>query len=216
LVDIFLNFEPYLAIISAANLLYWTGAIMPILVVGIVGWLSPNRHDLQAGVSAAMTNIGLSEMTTQLIKYSVMRRRPNFYALCEFSKELRKCTAPYERQLEAQFSFPSGHSSLTFGAMSFLALYFLGKIGLQRKNYSVATRMKTLLCIVIPLGWAFSVASSRVIDHWHHPSDVVAGALLGFFSAMLSYHTCYPHVFSSNAGVPLASIPLDKLPSILE
>ena len=203
-------------LMSTALLLYYTGAILPVLLVGIVGWQSPNRHEFQAAVAGAMTNIGLSETVTQLIKYSVQRRRPNFYALCGWSLEQRKCTADFDKQVEAQLSFPSGHSSLTFGAMTFLALYFLGRVGLQRKNYSVTARILALSCCIIPGSWAFAVASSRVIDHWHHPSDVVAGALLGILSAMLSYHTCYPSVFSSNSGVPLASVPLDKLPSISE
>jgi membrane-associated phospholipid phosphatase len=139
--------------------------------------------------------IGLSEGTTQLLKLAIQRRRPNFYELCGFDKELLKCTASLNHLREANFSFPSGHSSLACCAMTFLAWYFLGK--------SKGRRFLAFASAVIPWGWAILVAASRLVDKWHHFTDVVAGLGLGFVTCTIAYHTWYPPVWSHHsAGMP--------------
>ena len=63
------------------------------------------------------------------------------------------------------------------------------------------------------------VASSRIVDNWHHPSDVVAGTMLGVAGAAIAYHLFYNPVSSSRAGIPLSSSSarkLEKLPSVHE
>jgi len=55
-----------------------------------------------------------------------------------------------------------------------------------------------------PLAWSTFVACSRLVDNWHHPSDIVAGMCLGLFFPVLAYHLWYPSVISQQAGVPLA------------
>ena len=167
--------------------------------------------------------IGLSEGLTQILKLSIKRRRPNFYELCQFSKELLKCTAPLSRLREANFSFPSGHSSLTCCGMTFLVWYMLGKIQLwynnqlkllqqaQSQPYKIykLNRKKFWLSILTCIafwGWTIYVATTRLMDHWHHPSDVIAGLLLGFFCSTITYHHWYSPCMSLNAGIPYSII----------
>lgn len=64
-------------------------------------------------------------------------------------------------------SFPSGHSALAF---------FTAEILSNRHP-----KFKIFLYI-----WAVGVAISRVYLQRHYPSDVIAGALLGFLSAKLT------------------------------
>ena len=200
-----------------ASLLVYTGVWVPIGIVLVLGLRSSNRQDLQAGLSGLLTAIGISEGCTQVLKLYVLRRRPNFFALCGFSVQQLKCTAPYLHVLEAQLSFPSGHSSLSFCGMTYLVLFGLGKLGLHRKNYTTSNRVLALLCCFLPWGWAACVGASRIVDWWHHPSDVLAGTILGTVVAILSYHTCYPPVFSATAGTPLCAMAtLEKLPSVHE
>ena len=58
------------------------------------------------------------------------------------------------------------------------------------------------LTAAIPWGWALFVGASRLVDKWHHPSDVVAGLCLGFATVTMMYHVWYPTCTSLFAGVP--------------
>jgi diacylglycerol diphosphate phosphatase/phosphatidate phosphatase len=159
-------------------------------------------------ISGFSMALGLSESTTQLLKLMIQRRRPNFYELCGFDKQvLLKCTADLKQLREANFSFPSGHSSLACCGMTFLVWYFLGKNSNQRGRPQRRRQfVGRFLSAVIPWGWAILVAASRLIDKWHHPSDVLAGLALGFGTCTIAYHTWYPPVWSQYAGIPRGSM----------
>jgi membrane-associated phospholipid phosphatase len=160
---------------------------------------------LHSGMCGALTSIALVEGPTQLLKLYVQRPRPNFYALCGFDVQLKKCTAPLDRNRDATFSFPSGHSSLASAGMVYLSYFLLSRIvhapGTSR---SVAGRWlfryrhtMALLSVLLPYGWCLFVAASRIVDRWHHPGDVLAGLLLGWFGATVSYHYWFPPVWIS-------------------
>jgi diacylglycerol diphosphate phosphatase/phosphatidate phosphatase len=167
-------------------------------------------------VGAFAMAIGLSEGTTVLLKLWIQRPRPNFYSLCGFDKSLLKCTADLHHLREANFSFPSGHSSLSCCGMTFLVWYLLGN------NQNTKRPMVHALNAILPWGWTIFVAASRIADSWHHPSDVLAGLALGFVICTIAYHTWYPPVWSKFAGIPRALNRMDtddnnnKLPSFSE
>lgn len=86
-------------------------------------------------------------------------------------------------------SFPSGHSSSAFSAATFLARSIddtfegpWGKLG---------------YLAFVP---AVHVAEQRVSSHVHYPSDVIAGALLGFFVANTIYDAHYGSPADANDG----------------
>lgn len=154
-------------------------------------------------VSAFAMAIGLSEGTTVMIKLWVQRRRPNFYALCGFDISTKTCQADLEHVREANFSFPSGHSSLICCGMTFLVWYLHGHYNI----HSASSHPKRIHALVVytclPWGWALFVAASRLVDHWHHPSDVIAGLGLGFATSTIAYHVWYPVIWNhGNAGLP--------------
>lgn len=160
---------------------------------------------LQSRFGGFLTSIGLSEGITQLLKLLIQRRRPNFYALCGWNTEKLKCTASLSLLREANFSFPSGHSSLTCCSMTFLMWLALGCVlsgarTTDGTSTNVGRRIalvqfQTLLSIVLPLGFAVYVAASRLIDHWHHPADVLAGLTLGFSMGTVGYHLWFPPIW---------------------
>jgi hypothetical protein len=91
--------------------------------------------------------------------------------------------------------------------MTFLVWYLHG----ARKSSSthhchnrtnLLSRISSLIITCLPLAWALFVAASRLVDQWHHPSDVIAGLGLGFFICTIAYHHWYPPIWSSNAGIP--------------
>jgi len=171
-----------------------------------VCWLKPKpqRYEAFAATCALLVSIGLSEFTTQILKAYVGRLRPNFYAMCQFDTTTLTCLAPYHDQKEARQSFPSGHSSLSMQGMMCLTLFMLGRImsnynsnsNNSNSNNSVNGKQTTLakVCalaaVVIPIWISFGVGASRLVDNWHHPSDVAVGWAIGGWSAFVGYH-CY-------------------------
>jgi len=181
------------------------GAVFPLVVSTL-----PNNtplHNVHAGVCTILVAIGLSELVTQTFKIYVGRLRPNFYQMCGFDTSTLACTNGDEMEMESRMSFPSGHSSLSFCGMMVLTLFLIGRVGLGRSIVPKTARGKgkaLLLLSCSPLLLSFWIATSRLTDNWHHPSDILAGSALGSICGMISYHLFFPHVFSPLSGVPVS------------
>ncbi len=176
----------------------------------------PRFHDAHAAVCVLLMTVGMSEFIYQLAKMYVGRLRPNFYELCGFSAETLECMSSPSHIMESRQSFPSGHSSLSTSGMGVLALYFLGRANIGRSSDDqdkTRSSMNTPLCMnskvcgllaLTPLVYSTFTACSRLVDNWHHPSDIVAGIFLGFFCSVVCYHMWYPSVISNQSGIPLS------------
>ena len=90
--------------------------------------------------------------------------------------------------------------------MTFLVWYLHGSSsGMNSTQHIESSRFFSLMIrTCLPWGWALFVAASRLVDHWHHPSDVLAGLGLGFATCTIAYHHWYPPVWSPYAGIPRA------------
>ena len=178
----------------------WTSVWIPLLILLSYSSISNKGSQRLIHVGTAVggfaTAVGLSEGATVMLKLWIQRPRPNYYSLCGFDKMLLKCTADLHHIREANFSFPSGHSSLANCGMTFLVLYSVGMQICKGKKVSVPFN------VLIPWGWAIFVAASRLVDKWHHPSDVLAGLALGFFASTIAYHIWYPPIWSNMIGIP--------------
>ncbi|XP_026848170.1 putative phosphatidate phosphatase [Drosophila persimilis] len=136
---------------------------------------------------------------TEVGKYTIGRLRPHFLAVCQPQLTDRTlCSDPanlhryvenYECAAEgytvadvrqSRLSFPSGHSSIVFYSMVYVALY------LQRKLTWRSSKLSRhfLQFVVIMLAWY--TALSRVMDYWHHWSDVLSGSLIGVAGALIT------------------------------
>lgn len=193
------------------SIVLFMGSIFPLALSTM-----PNNnplHNIHAGACSVLAAIGMAELVTQTFKFYVGRLRPNFYAMCGFDKVTLQCTNGEEMEMEARMSFPSGHSSLSFCGLVCVTLFFLGRVGLGRNMGSVVAsgrgKIRTVLSFT-PLLLSFWCATSRLVDNWHHPSDIIAGSILGSVSACISYHMWFPHVLSPFAGVPLSVIQSDS------
>ncbi|KAH8401860.1 hypothetical protein KR009_008272, partial [Drosophila setifemur] len=140
----------------------------------------------------------VSQLTTDIAKYSIGRLRPHFMAVCQpmmpdgstcdsainAGKYIQEFTCQgvgsSARMLkEMRLSFPSGHSSFTFFAMVYLALYLQA-----RMTWKGSKLLRHLLQFVfIMVAWY--TALSRVSDYKHHWSDVLAGSLIGSLCALV-------------------------------
>lgn len=156
-------------------------------------------HDVHAGICGLCCTVGLCEGSTQLLKLFIQRPRPIYYALCAVDLATGKCTGSLDMIREANFSFPSGHSSLAASGMNFLCLFLVSKI---LSRWGSSARWTCVGVSVVCWGWAIFVAASRLVDHWHHYADVLAGMCLGAITSTFMFHAWYPPVWDAYVGVP--------------
>jgi diacylglycerol diphosphate phosphatase/phosphatidate phosphatase len=149
-------------------------------------------------------------LATNALKNAIGSKRPNFFALCQYSGyqealasrnassaawlayeaatqlgapgSLAKCAAA---AADAQRSFPSGHSSLSFAGLAFLALALRASAGLGAGDWL----SPAALAAGSPLALAMYIAATRVRENWHREVDVSVGALLGSTLALVAWHT---------------------------
>ncbi|KAL9921177.1 wunen isoform 2-T3 [Glossina fuscipes fuscipes] len=140
----------------------------------------------------------VTQLTTDIAKYSIGRLRPHFFAVCQpimpdgttcasFLNQHKyimdfhcKGLGSTERMLkEARLSFPSGHSSFSFFTMVYLAMYLQSRMTWQG---SKLLRHFLQFCFIMV---AWYTALSRVSDYKHHWSDVLAGTVIGSLLAIV-------------------------------
>ncbi|MEG0283426.1 MAG: phosphatase PAP2 family protein [Erysipelotrichales bacterium] len=108
------------------------------------------------------------------LKYIIPIFAVSFFVNDFVIKNLVKRTRPYEQhdyiklliERQSSYSFPSGHSMTSFMAATVLAYYF--------PKYKLAFYILATL-----------IAFSRVYVGVHYPSDIIAGALVGFGCAII-------------------------------
>merc|ERR1712087_1064351 len=138
----------------------------------------------------------------EVIKVSVGRPRPNFYALHVGTDDDKH---------KAAISFPSGHSAISFSMLFLLTLnlyssmqyvqekfknrkpvrlsidiihsYFFIQIWWSLRYYLLLS----VLLVFLPTFLAMYIACTRLTDYWHDYADVLAGSLLGIGGAILSF-----------------------------
>ncbi|KAF7322864.1 acidPPc domain-containing protein [Mycena chlorophos] len=153
--------------------------------------------DLHNGWLGLALSLSITGSITQVVKITVGRPRPDILDRCQppagtvdpvFGlSDSSICTT--QLLLEDGFrSFPSGHSSLSFAGLGFLAFYLAGKLHLFDKRGYVAS--------------AALVAISRTMDSRHHWEDVLTGSILGTTVAYFSYRQYYPNLASEVSHLP--------------
>ena len=169
----------------------------------------------------------LTTFITDVVKNSVGRPRPDLIARCKPKKDtpehalvtIEVCTERNHHILHDGWrSFPSGHSSLAFSGLGFLALYvFQNKIAFsQRANdgrflagqmhvFRPRTDLARVLLALAPLIGAALIAISRLEDYRHDVYDVTTGSLLGMLVAYFSYRRYYPTLKSHDCDTPFPS-----------
>uniref|UniRef100_A0A1A7WN39 Phospholipid phosphatase 3 n=1 Tax=Iconisemion striatum TaxID=60296 RepID=A0A1A7WN39_9TELE len=199
--DSSLNY-PYKSSTVPSSVLISVGMTLP--MVSIVIGECYRIHQLQEGtksfvgnpyVAALYKQIGVflfgcavSQSFTDIAKVSVGRMRPHFLDVCKPDFSTINCSLGYitnytcrgeESQVqEARKSFFSGHASFSLYTMLYLAFYIQ-----SRFTWRGARLLRPLLQFTL-LMMAFYTGLSRVSDHKHHPTDVLAGFVQG---ALVAY-----------------------------
>ncbi|XP_065368029.1 putative phosphatidate phosphatase isoform X2 [Calliphora vicina] len=227
-------------------MLYIIGLVLPIGVILIVEIIqSKNQEKLSNGNSTTRRYVfmdyeipdwmvecykkvgifgfgaAVSQLTTDIAKYSIGRLRPHFFDVCQpimpdgttcanatnQGKYIMDftCGNPYstKRMLkESRLSFPSGHSSFTFYTMVYVALYLQ-----SRMTWHGSKLLRHFLQFaLIMIAWY--TALTRVSDYKHHWSDVLAGSAIGSLVAVVvsylvpdkwfNWNTVWPTVHSKD------------------
>jgi len=156
--------------------------------------------------------VAISQLLTDLCKYNVGRLRPHFLDLCQpeitnlslvddsiqyvsadnyncynsNSKVTNNCkTCGWDeakrthRIREAYLSFPSGHTSYSFQTAVFIILYLQAKFSNHHMMKDTLIIPMVQLLIFVS---AIYTGITRIQDYKHHPTDVIAGALIGAFA----------------------------------
>ena len=103
--------------------------------------------------------VALSNLVTEVLKYSIGRGRPFV------GGEANAFHFSHFAGNPAYYSFPSGHATTAF------ALAFAVSVVWPRARVAMAV-------------YALIIAATRLVLLAHHPSDVVAGAMVGIVGAM--------------------------------
>ncbi|KAE8746886.1 hypothetical protein FOCC_FOCC006306 [Frankliniella occidentalis] len=194
--------------------LRWRGADVPLWLVRVY------RHN-----GVFILGAGLAELTVDLAKNYVGRLRPNFLAACnpvtpgDASSYTNLCAAATpgnpvyippsayvclgdpDDEKEARASFPSGHSVLAFYAAVYLALFVQSR--LKRSTGTLALLRPLVQWLVLLVAWW--IALSRIVDHMHHPGDVLAGAVIGTLFAALQAFLCSGNILLAS-NKPILSV----------
>ncbi|KAH0790242.1 PAP2 superfamily protein [Histomonas meleagridis] len=161
--------------------------VLPCFVIGLLSIIYPRKMELAfSGMSFAQA-MCLTFLITEALKVTVARPRPNFFDYCQYDQKLHKCTGPAKSKRDSRLSFPSGHASMSFTAGTWMYL-FLGRFFQKSELWFLLVRM-------IPLFVAIAVSATRIIDHMHHVSDVVSGAILGIGIGFIFYTNQHKRIF---------------------
>ncbi|GAA5880964.1 hypothetical protein JCM3774_001489 [Rhodotorula dairenensis] len=182
---------------------------LPVLVVVVVGGaFKRSLHDVHHGLLVLFSSRSLMRIVVESLKNRVGRLRPDFFARCEWDAVAHACTGALDLVKDGRRSFPSGHSSTSWQAMLFVALYLAGKNGAFAlaapfpKSGFLQSRLLRFGVVVAPLFLGTWICVTRLEDHRHHPADVVAGSLIGAVSALVMYAIYYPSPFIFAAAPP--------------
>uniref|UniRef100_A0A6B2LC74 Phosphatidic acid phosphatase type 2/haloperoxidase domain-containing protein n=1 Tax=Arcella intermedia TaxID=1963864 RepID=A0A6B2LC74_9EUKA len=159
-------------------------------------------------ILAFLEAMAITIAITEFMKNFVGRKRPNFFAMCNYqgyrdALESNDLTAYLNvtvfgrpgnlsncRELttsilqDSQYSFPSGHSSSSFCALTFTAMYFM-----ETLHHCFSKHQMTKGLVGICFIWAAAViAGTRPRDYWHNFDDILSGSVIGL---MVGAHIFY-------------------------
>ncbi|XP_062386311.1 phospholipid phosphatase 3-like isoform X2 [Sardina pilchardus] len=144
---------------------------------------NPYISALYKQVGVFIFGCAISQSFTDIAKVSVGRLRPHFLDVCKPDFTTINCSLGYiteytcqgdpSKILEARKSFFSGHASFSMYTMLYLAFYLQ-----SRFTWHGARLLRPLVQFTL-LMMAFYTGLSRVSDHKHHPTDVLAGFFQG-------------------------------------
>jgi diacylglycerol diphosphate phosphatase/phosphatidate phosphatase len=157
--------------------LYMIAVVAPFVLQALVNLVTIRSWwDFHNGSLGLILGLSLTGAVTQFTKITVGRPRPDVLDRCQPPpgvvdppyglSTVDICTSTDVAKLRDGFrSFPSGHSSLSFAGLGFLAFYLAGKLHLFDRRGHAGKAWISLF----PLAGAALVAISRTMDYRRSP-----------------------------------------------
>jgi membrane-associated phospholipid phosphatase len=184
---------PYEADLVPSWALSIIGFVGPIICFLIPQYWRRSAHDFHTTVLGLIEAQAVTLLLTEALKLAAGEYRPDYISIIDNGE-------PAKVVKDAQQSFPSGHSSLSFCAMSYLAMWLAANLGVFAKRGG-GEMWKSLLSL-LPLVVSFFVAISRVDNYRHNFIDITAGGLLGAAFGVYFWLLNYPPPSSRLARFP--------------
>jgi len=190
--------------------LYMIAFVAPFCIMPLVNFLTVRSlWDFHNSTLGLILGLAITGSFTQVVKITVGRPRPDFLSRCQPPPDLTDppyglsdwtiCSQTDNHIMRDGFrSFFSGHSSLSFAGMGFLAFYLAGKLHLFDSRGHTGKAWLALS----PFMAAALVAISRTMDSRHHWHDVLVGSLVGTLFSFFSYRQYYPALESPQSHRP--------------
>ena len=143
--------------------------IIPVALLAIILCLfkKTRKYGLALGLSiaigTAVTNIVLKPMVLRIRPYNTLQGNAEYFGWYKFAGMLS----------EADYSFPSGHTTGAF-EIAVASMLCLREAGYKKTSF-------------IPPVIAFGTMCSRIYLMVHYPSDVVAGFIAGTLSGVIAF-----------------------------
>ena len=160
-------------------------AVRPLAFVIFTGSLFSDNHRFQDAAFTSFQSLLYANVLTNALKFGFGRSRP-----------FQGDDAFVFRPFSGRTSFPSGHATTAFAAITPWLLYYPNSV--------------TVLAVIVATGTAFS----RVPLLFHWPSDLVAGALVGFSTSSWLYRRHIRRV-NGETGIPDSKIALRVAPNTI-
>ncbi len=149
----------------------------PLLLSGILflpnndGWLNDTTYINTKGFIEAWS---LTLFTTQMIKQSVGRKRPDYN---------QRVVKNYNIA-DGFYSFWSGHAASSFCIATYSSLYILEHLGVWNDSFHATIKIVSSLLLLAGASW---ISYTRVENNRHFQSDVLVGGIVGSLTAMIIY-----------------------------
>lgn len=156
------------------------------------------KFEIAAAIWLYIVVLAMTNICTQILKTYVGRPRPDIYNRCGAGPyaQYGNCPELSSKSLADEWkSWPSGHSSNTMCAFTFIVLFIQKSI---QGIYLITNVIATGLLLI-----AFFVGGSRIVDFRHHSDDVLAGLFIGYVFAQLVWNRVYKRVFPKYEVFPM-------------
>uniref|UniRef100_A0A915PPM8 Phosphatidic acid phosphatase type 2/haloperoxidase domain-containing protein n=1 Tax=Setaria digitata TaxID=48799 RepID=A0A915PPM8_9BILA len=144
----------------------------------------------------------------EILKCIFARLRPHYLSVCQPNWEELNCSDPnnyiervncmgtnMHRIRIGRQSFPSGHTSAAVLLFTFLYFYLKGIVEATGNKLLRIIRFTVLVMIG---AWAVVVMITRITDHWHYPTDVLGGIMLGLACSYIFVRTTHSSLVFKN------------------
>ncbi|KNC97531.1 uncharacterized protein SPPG_07006 [Spizellomyces punctatus DAOM BR117] len=163
---------------------------VPVVFILVISLLFKRSvFDAHMSLLGLCVALAFTLLFTQVVKITTGGLRPDFLSRCKpvlvENDPLRMvayCTGDEKEVKEGRKSFFSGHSSLSWAGLGFLALYLS-----RHLNFKRAPLAPKYIITILPIILAFLISISRVDDYWHRWQDVFVGGIVGAIVATYNY-----------------------------